>query len=91
MSHLDEKKSGTSVQIHEATNDIYATDDAPGLDHVYYAKARLLNNAIQEIGMGKYQVCLRFYSPRNFHQPVACSGGSSSSQVSDGSQTICGL
>ena len=56
MSHSDEKKSETSVRIHEATNDIYSIDDTPGLDRVYHAKARLLNNAIQEIGMGKYQV-----------------------------------
>lgn len=27
------------------------------IDPVYQAKARLLNRAIQEIGMGKYQVC----------------------------------
>ena len=28
------------------------------LDPVYQAKARVLNAAIQEIGMGKYQVCV---------------------------------
>ena len=58
MSHSDEKKSETSVRVHETTNDIYSTDDTPGLDRVYHAKARLLNNAIQDIGMGKYQVRL---------------------------------
>jgi hypothetical protein len=26
-------------------------------DPVYQAKARILNNAIQDIGMGRYQVC----------------------------------
>ena len=61
MSHLNEKKSQTSVQVHEALNDIYSIDDAPALDRVYHAKARLLNQAIQEIGMGKYQVCPEFY------------------------------
>ena len=64
MSHSDEKKSQTSVQVHEALNDIYSIDDAPGLDRVYHAKARLLNQAIQEIGMGKYQVCPEFYPPK---------------------------
>jgi hypothetical protein len=90
MSHSDEKKSETSIQVHEATTDIYSLDDAPGLDRVYYAKARLLNNAIQDIGMGKYQARPRLYSPGNFHQSVVYSGGSSSSPVLDGSQTICG-
>ena len=56
MSRSDEKKAEASVQAYEATNDIYSLDDIPGLDRVYHAKARLLNNAIQEIGMGKYQV-----------------------------------
>lgn len=50
----------TSVQAHEVindiTNDMYSLDDTPGMDRVYHVKARLLNNAIQEIGMGKYQV-----------------------------------
>jgi len=64
MSHSDEKKSETSARVHDATNDIYSIDDTPGLDRVYYAKAMLLNNAIQEIGMGKYQVGLRLYSTR---------------------------
>ena len=64
MSHFDEKKSETSVRVHDTTNDIYSIDDTPGLDRVYYAKAVLLNNAIQEIGMGKYQVGLRLYSTR---------------------------
>jgi hypothetical protein len=35
------------------TEDIF-TDGA--LDPVYHAKARILNDALQEIGMGKYQV-----------------------------------
>lgn len=26
-------------------------------DPVYHAKARILNHAIQDIGMGRYQVC----------------------------------
>jgi len=64
MLHSDEKKSETSVQVHEATNDLYSFDEAPGLDRVYHAKARLLNNALQEIGMGRYQVRPQPYSPQ---------------------------
>jgi hypothetical protein len=41
----------TSIQA--KTEDLY-TDDA--VDPIYQAKARILNNAFQEIGMGKYQV-----------------------------------
>ncbi len=36
------------------TTDIY--DEDSGLDPVYHAKATLLNEAFQEIGMGRYQV-----------------------------------
>ena len=57
MSQSSEKKPGDFVQVQEVTSDIYSVDGAPGIDRVYLAKARLLNNAIQEIGMGKYQVC----------------------------------
>lgn len=32
------------------------------LDPVYYAKTLVLNQAIQEIGMGRYQVCLALYA-----------------------------
>jgi len=64
MLPSDEKKFETSVQVYEATSDIYSLDDAPGLDRVYHAKARLLNNALQEIGMGKYQVRPQLYPPK---------------------------
>jgi hypothetical protein len=46
-----EKIPATAIQAE--TKDLY-TDDA--VDPTYQAKARILNNAIQEIGMGKYQV-----------------------------------
>lgn len=36
-------------------HDIYEGEDL-AVDTVYYAKARILNAAFQEIGMGKYQV-----------------------------------
>lgn len=58
-SPVDEKQP--SVDDHD-TNVIQAhTEDVyedSSLDPVYQAKARLLNNALQEIGMGKYQVGL---------------------------------
>ncbi|KAF8443664.1 MFS general substrate transporter [Boletus edulis BED1] len=41
------------------TQDIY---DEPSLDPVYQAKARILNDALQEIGMGKYQASSCFHS-----------------------------
>ncbi len=37
------------------THDVY-TEEESGIDPVYQAKARILNDALQEIGMGKYQV-----------------------------------
>ena len=67
MPPFDEKKFETSVQIHtNAARDIYS-EGAPGLrvDRVYNAKARLLNNAIQDIGMGKYQVRPEPHLPSN--------------------------
>jgi hypothetical protein len=53
MVHSDK----SSIQIHEAIHDIYSLDDVPGIDRIYHVKARLLNDAIQDIGMGRYQVC----------------------------------
>jgi hypothetical protein len=44
--------------IQAETEDIY-TDDA--IDPIYQAKARILNDALQEIGMGKYQVGSFFF------------------------------
>ena len=61
MSHSDEKKSGTPAQVYDATSDIHF-EEAPGLDLAYHAKAGLLNNAIQEIGMCRYQVRPQPYS-----------------------------
>lgn len=52
MAHSDE----TPAQVREVIHDIYSLDNASAIDRVYHVKARLLNNAIQEIGMGKYQV-----------------------------------
>ncbi|TFY61849.1 hypothetical protein EVJ58_g4257 [Rhodofomes roseus] len=40
--------------IQAETHDVYDEDES-GVDPVYLAKARVLNEAFQEIGMGKYQ------------------------------------
>lgn len=51
----DEVKKEVDVEeivLQSATEDIY-TDGS--LDPVYHAKAKILNGAIQQIGMGKYQ------------------------------------
>jgi hypothetical protein len=53
-SPVDDKKNGYDDHIIQPeTKDIF---EDSGLDPVYQAKARLLNDALQEIGMGKYQV-----------------------------------
>lgn len=51
----DKGKSYDEDVVPAETNDIY-TDAA--IDPVYQAKARILNDALQEIGMGRYQVCI---------------------------------
>ena len=57
----DEKAASTKDAVEEVTTfddtlkDVYFGEES-GVDPVYYAKARILNGAIQEIGMGKYQV-----------------------------------
>lgn len=53
-----EKQDSRDVKLHAIsvdTHDIYDGDDS-AVDPVYQAKARILNDAFQEIGMGKYQV-----------------------------------
>jgi len=51
-----EEKEGIDVQSHIANAPTQTLDLFDGtLDPVYEAKARILNDAIQEIGMGKYQ------------------------------------
>lgn len=69
MSDLKEEKSASTDQvsvreIQADTENIY-TDDA--VDPIYQAKARILNDALQEIGMGKYQVCLYSTTVQGFH------------------------
>ncbi|KAF9810501.1 hypothetical protein IEO21_06896 [Rhodonia placenta] len=54
----DEKQKGGDVETpagpHAETKDVYDEEES-GVDPIYQAKARLLNDAFQEIGMGKYQ------------------------------------
>ena len=60
--YADEKTSATKGDVgivavfDDELKDVYFGEES-GVDPVYYAKARILNSAIQEIGMGKYQVC----------------------------------
>lgn len=57
---VDEKKlvplsaAETKMAPVQQSHDIYEEDDS--VDPVYHAKARVLGDAFQEIGMGKYQV-----------------------------------
>lgn len=51
----DSDKNSAQFEIRETTHDMYSLDDASGVDRVYHIKAGLLNNTIQQIGMGKYQ------------------------------------
>lgn len=64
----DEKRAATTnveagPGIHVETQDVYDGAES-GVDPVYLAKARVLNEAIQEIGMGKYQVSSCSMYPR---------------------------
>ena len=57
-SHSSSKKSPGDAEaqpVKGETHDVFDADEA-GVDPVYQAKARILNDAFQEIGMGKYQV-----------------------------------
>jgi len=40
--------------VYQDTEGVYAHDS---LDPIYVAKAKILNDAFREIGMGRYQVC----------------------------------
>jgi len=55
-----ERVIGTrGLRVH--TENIIDMEDL--LDPVYPAKAKILNDASQEIGMGRYQVLVRLYPP----------------------------
>jgi hypothetical protein len=56
----NERKGGVGQHVLQAkTQDVY---DESVLDPVYQAKARILNDALQDIGMGKYQASSCFHS-----------------------------
>ncbi|KAI0647859.1 MFS general substrate transporter [Trametes meyenii] len=47
------KKDVETLELAVGTRDVYGND--PSVDPVYQAKSQILNDAFQEIGMGKYQ------------------------------------
>lgn len=55
MSSIKSKSDTVDVKVmsHVALDDLYDTDGA--VDPIYQAKSRVLSEAIQEIGMGRYQ------------------------------------
>lgn len=53
QGELRKDKESECFGVQAETRDIFTEDS---LDPVYRAKARILNDALQEIGMGKYQV-----------------------------------
>ena len=64
MSSEPDNKHVEQPAFQVETQDVY---DEPTLDPIYQAKARILNDALQDIGMGKYQAspCLHFF-------PLSC-------------------
>ena len=57
--------------------------DEGSVDPAYHAKARVLNRALQEIGMGRYQVQIRALPRLGHRDYFDFSGGYLPSQVSD--------
>ena len=47
-----DEEAGVAHPVGVATHDVFDGDEA-GVDPVYQAKARVLNDAFQEIGMGR--------------------------------------
>src|SRR6266571_883109 len=85
-------KSHSHEAVHELPSQpaILAKEDLHdegSVDPVYQAKARILNQALQEIGMGKYQVRIPtdFKFPRRLYL-LQFSGVYSLLQVLDGSR-----
>ena len=93
--HSEKGKRGDieTSSIPVDTRDVFDEGDS-GIDPVYQAKAHLLNEAIQEVGMGKYQVrlCLRRSGAKHSHDAFPrsaadlCSGSCSSLPASGGSR-----
>jgi hypothetical protein len=55
----EDSKNATTVTTFD---EIFSTDTA---NAVYYAKAQVLNDAVQAIGVGRYQVSSLFYPPQS--------------------------
>lgn len=53
-----QRGNGGNAESLQAPTDI----SVDSLDAVYRAKAKILDDAFQEIGMGRYQVCSSFLS-----------------------------
>ncbi|KAF7972298.1 hypothetical protein HWV62_18466 [Athelia sp. TMB] len=54
--HYDDEQKQAPVTVDVAATDaIYSESENAALDPIYAAKARILNDALAEIGMGKYQ------------------------------------
>jgi hypothetical protein len=81
---IDERASSSEEGIHAKHFD--SVYDENTIDSSYLAKARVLNDAIQDIGMGKYQWCVAFALSLGRKLTPLASGGSSSLQVSAGSR-----
>jgi hypothetical protein len=59
-SQLPNNPSQSNSNLEEVEVDTTDLITDVSADPVYYAKAHILNNAFQKIGMGKYQVGLLF-------------------------------
>jgi hypothetical protein len=55
-------QSDLEIVVHGDTESAYAYDS---LDLTYVAKAKILNDALREIGMGKYQVGVAYFGLRS--------------------------
>jgi hypothetical protein len=56
-SVLNDDKGLATVSTSDSTSSVGNLYEDGSLDPVYYAKTLALNRAIQDIGMGRYQVC----------------------------------
>jgi hypothetical protein len=57
-------QSDLEIVIRGDTESVHAYDD-DSLDPTYVAKVKILNDALREIGMGKYQVWSAYYGLRS--------------------------
>lgn len=69
LKNSDDLETGAQTY----TVDVFDEHDS-GVDPVYHAKAKILNDAFQEIGMGKYQVGYPFlgmlHDSKRFSTPL---------------------